>query len=75
MGIAVWRVTEKPKKKMAMGSICQIMDKAQVFKKVMISTSGPAAEVPDVTDGCADKSKYERNWGFLKMVVPEARND
>ena len=24
--------------------------------KVMISTSGPAAEVPDGTDGCAGKS-------------------
>ena len=30
MGIAVWRVTEKPKKtKWQWGSICQIMDKAQ----------------------------------------------
>ena len=25
-------------------------------QKVMISTSGPAAEIPDGTDGCADKS-------------------
>ena len=25
-------------------------------KKVMISKSGPAAEIPDVADGCADKS-------------------
>ena len=41
----------------------------------MISTSGPAAEIPDVTDGCAVKSYYERNWGCFKTVVPEARYD
>ena len=29
MGIAVWRVTEKPQKKMAMGSICQVTDMAR----------------------------------------------
>ena len=40
MGIAVWRVTEKPKEnKMAMGSICQIMDKAQNRGK--LSEMGP----------------------------------
>ena len=47
----------------------------QIQKRVMISTSGPAAEIPDGTDGCAVKCEYERNWGFLKMVVPDARND
>ena len=44
-------------------------------KKVMISTSGPAAEIPDGSDGCAVKSQYERNGGFLKTVAPEARNE
>ena len=41
------------KNKMAMGSICQIMDKAQVFKK---GYDLDIREIPDVTDGCADKS-------------------
>ena len=34
MGIAVWRVVEKQKHKMAMGSICQIMDKARNWGKL-----------------------------------------
>ncbi len=38
MGIAVWRVIEKPKK-MAMGSICQVMDKAPNRGK--LSEMGP----------------------------------
>ena len=51
MGIAVWRVTENPK--IAIWGFGQNLT---FQKKVMISTSGPAAEIPDGADGYAVKS-------------------
>ena len=39
MGIAVWRFTEEPIKNIAMGSICEVMDKAQNRGK--LSEMGP----------------------------------
>ena len=60
MGIAVWRVTEKTKN--VIGGACRFLAKKMCAfrrgseQKVMISTSGPAAEIPDGTDGCAVKS-------------------
>ena len=51
MGIVLWRVTENPQ--------IAILGFGQdpIFPKiVIISTSGPAAEIPDGTDGCAVKS-------------------
>ena len=51
MGIVLWRVTENPKI-----AILGLAKTRLSKKKVMISTSGPAAEIPDGTDGCAVKS-------------------
>ena len=61
MGIAVWRVAEKPKKSHFSGASRFLAKKRCAFQRgseqyVMISTSAPAAEIPEVTDGCADKS-------------------
>ena len=51
MGIVLWRVTENPQNRdFGFGQ------NRTFQKKVMISTSGPAAEIPDGTDGCAVKS-------------------
>ena len=52
MGIVLWRVTENPK--IAILGFGQNLTSKK--KKVMISTSGPAAEIAEVTDGCAVKS-------------------
>ena len=80
MGRAVWRVVINPQKGQFWGDVSFRPEKMCDYQrgseqKVMISTSGPAAEILDGTDGCADKSSYERYWGFLKTVVPEARYD
>ena len=61
MGIAVWRVTMNPKIDHFGGHVGfrpekSVTTNAARSEKVMISTSGLAAEIPDATDGCAVKS-------------------
>ena len=51
MGIVLWRITETPQ------IATLTFQKDLTFpKKVSVSTSGPAAEIPDGTGGCAFKS-------------------
>ena len=66
MGMVLWRVTEK----------LQTWEMAEnSFSKNSVSTSCPTAEILDGAAGCVVKDWYERNVGFLQMVVPEAQND